>query len=144
MSRQNRPERPSGNPSTNREHDETDREAELEEDEAPPAWLKKAAEQQERRQKQYASIFDNARDAVAKEKEDLSGLLKRVEAANEEEESREEAPSLFNDAAQAWQERQKSLGSLFGDAIKAREAEKDRLLKMFERPPKGKGRSGGR
>ena len=110
------------------------------EDEAPPAWLQAASARHEQRQRQYASLFDRARDAVEKEKEGLSGFLQRVGEA--EGPAEEEAPSsnLFQDASQEWQERQRSLGGIFGEALRSRQQESEALKKMFERPPRKGGR----
>lgn len=142
MSRQDRrPSKSSKGPG--KERPEPEKPESEEEEEAPPAWLKKAAERHDQRQKHYASIFEGAKEAVQKGKEELSGMLKRVGDQHKEEEPDEPAPSLFNDAAKAWQDRQQSLGSIFGDAVKAKQAEKDALMKMFERPSKGKDKGKG-
>lgn len=111
------------------------------EDDAPPAWLQEAAARHEQRQRQYASLFDRARDSVEKEKEGLSGLLQRVGEANPTEEE-PPPPALFEDASRDWQERQKSLGGIFGEAARARQQEKEALKKMFERPPRKGGPRG--
>ena len=106
-------------------------------DEAP-SWLSRAAERYEQRQQGYASLVAGARESVAKDKEDLAGLLRKSEPSEEEEPP---APAIFDDAARDYRERQKSLGSMFDDALQARQRERDALSQMFgprsgKKPPR--------
>lgn len=105
-------------------------------DEAPPAWLQRATERYERRQEGYASLLAGAREAVEKDKEQLSTLLQKNKAADADKEGSPPAPPpIFDEAARAYQERQKSLGGLFSDAVKAKQQEREALSKMFgDRP----------
>lgn len=103
-----------------------------------PSWLSQATERYEKRQQGYESLIAGARDAVAKDKAELSGMLRKGEP---DEEAAPPPPPIFDEAAQAYQERQKSLGSMFDDAVKARQRERDALSQMFgprpgKKPPR--------
>lgn len=95
-----------------------------------PSWLSRAAQAYEQRQQGYASLIAGAREAVQREKDELSTMLAK-------DEPEEAAPPLtiFGDAQRAYQERQKSLGAMFDDAIKSRQQERDALTQMFGSRP---------
>lgn len=103
-----------------------------------PSWLSRAADRYEKRQQGYESLLSGARDALAKDKAELSEMLRKSEPGEDEAPP---PPPIFDEAAQAYQERQKSLGSMFDDAVRARQREREALSQMFgprtgKKPPR--------
>lgn len=107
-------------------------------EETPPTWLSHATARYEQRQQGYANLIAGARDAVARDKEQLSNMLSKSEPSDDDEPP---PPPIFDDAAKAYQERQKSLGDMFSDALKAKQQEREALSQMFgsrvgKKPPR--------